>query len=174
MVEFYGAAPSAEAAIEGFARACDVAARHGVLLHLEFLPWAGIPDLASAWEIVRGADRPNGGLLIDSWHFFRSDSTFAELLEIPGDRILYVQLDDGPNDAESDLAEETQHRRLLPGDGAFDLVGLLGALEAIGSVGPIGVEVFSDELVGLPIDDVAERAGDSTRNVLAAAAAGRA
>jgi sugar phosphate isomerase/epimerase len=169
VVEFYGVPVEIDIAAAGFAHVCDRAADHGLLAHLEFLPWAGIPDLRTAWEIVRRADRPNGGLLIDSWHVFRSGSTLAELAAIPGDKVLYVQVDDAPADAEADLSDETQHRRLLPGDGSFDLVGLVRTLDAIGSTAPIGVEVFSDELAGRPVHEVARRCADATRTVLLAA-----
>ncbi len=165
IVEFYGGQPSVDAATEGFAHACDVAAEEGVLLHLEFLPWAGIPDLAAAWAVVSGADRPNGGILLDSWHFFRSGSTLEELARLPGDKVLYVQIDDGPAEPEADLAEETQHRRLLPGEGSFDLAGMFETLEGIGFAGPVGVEVFSDDLTARPIDEVTRLAGDSARRV---------
>ena len=171
VVEFYGTHPSVETAAESFAAACDVAARHGMLLHLEFLPWAGIPDLSTAWQIVQRADRPNGGLLLDSWHFFRSRSTFEELRAVHGSRVLYVQLADSPSVAEPDLADETQHRRLLPGEGDMDLVRFVRALDAIGCVAPVGVEVFSDELATQPIADVARRAGEAARRVISVARA---
>jgi sugar phosphate isomerase/epimerase len=167
VVEFFGTAPSVDQATEAFAAACDVASRHGLLLHLEFLPWAGIPDLMAAWRIVEGADRPNGGLLVDSWHFFRSGSSLDQLRRIPGDKLLYTQINDAPTKAEDDLAEETQHRRLLPGDGAFDLIGFVQALDGAGYTGPYGVEVFSDELNRLPIGVVTRRSADATRAVLA-------
>lgn len=171
VVEFYGATPSVDTAAEAFASVCDVAARHGLVAHLEFLPWTGIADLATAWQIVQRADRSNGGLLIDSWHLFRSGSTLDELRQIPGDRVLYVQIDDAPATPEADLSDETQHRRLLPGDGELDLVGLIRTLDAIGCTSPIGVEVFSDELYAQPVDDVTRRSADAARKVIAAARA---
>jgi sugar phosphate isomerase/epimerase len=169
LVEFYGAPVSLDAAAEGFARACDVAAEHGLRVHLEFLPWTQIPDLRTGLEIVRRAGRANGGLLVDSWHFFRSGGTLAELRALPGELVLGVQLDDAPARAEADLADETQHRRLLPGEGSFDLAGFVRALDAIGSRAPLGVEVFSDEHAAQPIDAIARRAGEATRRVLARA-----
>ena len=57
--------------IEGFAGLCDRAAEHGLLVALEFLPWSGIPDVATAWRIVDAAGRANGGLLVDTWHHLR-------------------------------------------------------------------------------------------------------
>ena len=57
-----------DAAVEAFALVCDRAAEHGLLVHLEFLPWSAFPNVNAAWDVVRTADRPNGGLIIDSWH----------------------------------------------------------------------------------------------------------
>lgn len=171
VVEFYGASAEPEVAAEAFAGICDLAASHGLLVHLEFLPWAGIPDLRSAAEIVRRAGRRNGGLLIDAWHLFRSGSTLEELARIPGDRVLGVQLDDAPERGEADLADETQHRRLLPGDGSFDLVGLVRTLDRIGSRAPLGVEVYSDALAAQPIETVCRATADATRRVIARARA---
>ena len=166
VVEFYGAKPGLDAAAESFAGICDLAAPHGLLVHLEFLPWAGIPDLKSGAEIVRRAGRSNGGLLIDSWHLFRSGSTLEELAKLPGGCVLAVQLNDAPARAEADLSDETQHRRLLPGEGSFDLVGLIRTLDRIGSRAPLGVEIFSDALAAQPIEAVARTTFLATRRVV--------
>jgi sugar phosphate isomerase/epimerase len=170
VVEFYGGARvDLDLAAEAFAKVCDLAAGYGLLVHLEFLPWAGIPDLRSAWEVVRRAGRGNGGLLVDSWHLFRSGSTLEELRKIPGDRVLGVQLDDAPAEPEADPSEETQHRRLLPGQGSFDLVGLVRTLDRIGSRAPLGVEVFSDELAKQPIEAVCRESAEAARRIVARA-----
>ncbi len=169
IVEFYGAQVDLDAAAEAFAKACDLAAESGLLVHLEFLPWAGIPDLRSGFEVVRRAGRKNGGLLVDSWHLFRSGSTLEELRRIPGESVMSVQLDDAPAEPEVDLSDETQHRRLLPGEGSFDLVGLIRALDDIGSRAPLGVEVFSDRLAEQPIGEIARATAEATRRVVARA-----
>lgn len=144
MVEMMDVAPSLDEAAEAFARVCDLAAPHGLLVHIEFLPFGGIPDLASAWAIVEAAGRPNGGLTLDSWHLFRSGSTLDQLARIPGERISTVQINDAPAVPAADLFEETMTGRLLPGEGDFDLVGLIRTLDKIGSKAPIGVEVFGE------------------------------
>jgi sugar phosphate isomerase/epimerase len=149
-----------------FAALCDRAAEHGLMVHLEWLAWSRIPDLAVAWEVVRAADRPNGGLNVDMWHCARTGATPEELLVIPGERVLAVQVDDGPAPPEDDLVDATLHHRLLPGEGAFDLVGYLSALRTIGAVAPIGVEVFSDELHALGPMESAQRAAAATRDIL--------
>ncbi len=156
-------------AAEAFAGLCDRAAEHGLLVHLEFLPWSRIADLATACEVVHRADRPNGGVALDAWHWFRSGtpSDLTTLRSIPGAKVLAVQLDDAPIEPEANLMSATLHRRLLPGEGAIDLTALLGTLREIDTQAPIGVEVFSDALHELGPTEAAQRAADATRAVLA-------
>jgi sugar phosphate isomerase/epimerase len=156
-------------AAEAFAGLCDRAAEHNLLVHLEFLPWSRIADLATAWEVVRRADRPNGGVAVDAWHWFRSEtpSDVSTLRAIPGGKVLAIQLDDAPATPEPNLMSATLHHRLLPGEGAIDLSALLGALWDIDAAAPVGVEVFSDELHALGPIEAALRAADAARAVLA-------
>lgn len=154
---------------EGFARLCDRAALHGLIVQLEFLPWTLVPDFPTAAEIVRRADRRNGGVVIDAWHLFRTTSDPTILRSLPGDRIVALQLADAPAEAEADLATATLHARRLPGEGALPLVELLRVLQAQGSPAPIGVEVFSDALHRLGAHEAARRAADATRALIAAA-----
>jgi len=153
-------------AAEGFAHVCDVAAEHDLQVALEFGPWGGVPTFARALEVVRATDRPNASLLVDSWHFFRSGGTLAELAATPKELIGDVQIDDAPRHAEADLWEETTHRRLVPGEGDFDLVGFVHTLTDVGYDGPLGVEVLSDDLSQLPPDEIVRRCADGARAVL--------
>jgi len=154
-VEMMGVAPSLDEAAEAFAGVCDIAARYDLPVHIEFLPFGGIPDLGSAWAIVEAAGRSNGGLTLDSWHLFRSGSTLDQLAAVPGERISTVQINDAPVTPEADLFRETMTGRLLPGAGGFDLVGLIRTLDRIGSKAPIGIEVFSRAQAGQSIGDIA-------------------
>lgn len=158
-----------ERVAEGFAGLCDRAARHGLLVQLEFLPWTLVPDFPTAAEIVRLADRRNGGVVIDAWHLFRTTSDPTILRSLPGERIVALQLADAPAEAEADLATATLHARRLPGEGALPLVELLQVLKAQGAPAPIGVEIFSDALHRLGAREAARRAADATRAVIAAA-----
>ncbi len=153
-------------AAECFATLCDRAAEHGLLVHLEWLAWSRIADLGTALEVVTLADRPNGGLNIDMWHCARTGTRAADLLRVSGHHVLALQVDDGPAEPEENLVEATLHERLLPGDGAFDLVGYLGALRAIGARAPVGVEVFSDALHAMGAAEAAAQAARATRAVL--------
>ncbi len=168
-VAFTDAPLSPSQLAEAFAGLCDRAAEHGLLVHLEFLPWTQIPDVFAALAIVELANRPNGGLTLDSWHHFRSGVGNPRLRSVPGERILSVQINDAPAEPEPDPVQETTHRRLLPGEGAIDLVEIVRILDALAAPAPLGVEVFSDALAALPPVEAARRAGDAARAVLARA-----
>jgi sugar phosphate isomerase/epimerase len=163
VVEMFGVTPSLDEAARAFARVCDQAAEHGLLVHIEFLPFGGIPDLQSAWRIVEAAGRPNGGLTVDSWHLFRSGSTLEQLRAIPGDRVMSVQINDAPATPAADLMHETMTGRLFPGQGDFDLVGLIQTLDEIGCTAPLGVEVFNAEVSNGALADVAMKLAETTR-----------
>ena len=156
-----------------FGRVCDRAADFGARVHLEFMPFTVVRNLRIAWDLVRRAGRPNGGLVFDTWHFFRGEPEFEVLAGVPGDRIFCVQLDDAPATPapRGSLREETS-RRLLPGDGALDLGAAIRALHRIGALRWVGPEVISPELAALPVADAAALAMDRTRAIVAAALSG--
>ncbi|HEX4127445.1 MAG TPA: sugar phosphate isomerase/epimerase [Acidimicrobiales bacterium] len=165
-VDVFGGAWTLDEAAAAFAGLCDRAAEHGLLVHLEFLPWSRIPDLATAWQVVAAADRPNGGLMLDSWHYFRSTPDGELLRSIPGTSILGVQLSDAPATPEPEPLHATLHERLLPGEGELPLPSLLADLRATATEAPLGVEVFSDVLHGRDPVEVGRRAGTSLRALL--------
>ncbi len=158
-----------EAAAERFAALCDRAAAHGLLVAIEFLPWTGIPDPKTAWEIARLAGRRNGGLLVDSWHYFHSGADAATLRSVPPDRIVAIQFDDAPRmSTAADMLYETLHRS-APGEGVFDLVGFIRLLDEIGVKAPVSVEIISPEQQQRPIAEAARVAHDTSAAVIARA-----
>jgi sugar phosphate isomerase/epimerase len=164
--DVFGGPWNVDDAAEAFAALCDRAREHNLLVHLEGLPWSQIPDVRTAWEIVRRADRPNGGIVVDAWHFFRAGADFDALNGVPGNRVLNIQIDDGPAQPEANLVHATLHDRLLPGEGNFDLAALIATLRAIDAIAPIGVEVFSDELHARGPTEAASAAAAATRRLL--------
>jgi sugar phosphate isomerase/epimerase len=168
-VDVFGGTWDLDAAAEAFAGLCARAAEHGLAVHVEWLPWSKIPDLATALAIVQRAGAPNGGLNVDAWHLVRSGGRPEDLAEVDGDLILGIQLDDGPTEAEPNLVEATLHHRALPGEGEFDLLGLFRALASTGTTAPLGVEVFHDELQAKPAAEAALLAAEATRRVWEAA-----
>lgn len=163
-----GELPDFETVAERFADLCDRAIAHGLRVALEFLPWTAIPDAATAWQIVELAGRENGGVLVDSWHYFRGAADPAQLRTIPPNRVVVIQFDDADAYTGGDLLEDTMKRR-LPGEGTFDLVGFIGLLDGIGVTAPISVEIISPEQQARSVLDAAKMAHDTSRAVVAQA-----
>ncbi|MEV0070868.1 sugar phosphate isomerase/epimerase [Amycolatopsis sp. NPDC050768] len=153
--------------VESFGRLCDRAADHGVLVGFEFLPYSSSRTLAQVWDVVAAADRSGGGVIIDFWHWFRSDAQAADLAAVPADRITSIQLCDVLPEPLPDLTTEARHHRLLPGRGAGSTGELLDALRRHGVTAPLSVEVFSDDLDALPPAAAAKAAFAAAEKTLA-------
>jgi sugar phosphate isomerase/epimerase len=150
-----------------FAALCDRAADHGVRVGLEFLPFTNVTDAATATELVGRADRPNGGVCIDSWHFFRGRPDFDQLAAVPAERVFDIQLNDGTLAPEhDDYLEDCLWNRRCPGEGEFDLRRFLDTLADNGADAPISVEVISLALDELAPEVAARRVAETSRAVL--------
>ncbi len=167
VVQAFGACVDVDRAAEAFAGVCTRAREHGLMVTLEFLPWAGIRDLPTATAIVERAGQPDGRLMFDTWHWYRGGGDPEPLRQLAGERIGSVQINDAPKDAPNDLLRETMEARRLPGDGDIDVPSVIRILDGIGSRAPIGVEVFSHSLSALPPVEVGRRCGEAARAVLA-------
>jgi sugar phosphate isomerase/epimerase len=151
-----------------FAALCERAGPD-LTVALEFMPYSGVPDLATAWTIVQ--DVPNAGLIVDNWHWARAGQEPPDLDEVPPQRIVSVQLCDVGAEPMAPLRAESLGHRLPPGQGYGNTVGLLQALAAHGVTPAVmAVEVISDELVARGVDVAAQVNGDAARTVLATAA----
>lgn len=126
----------------------------GAGLAVEFSPLGPISSIRDGMDVVRAATRGGrAGLMIDSWHFSFSDSTWSDLAAVPLDDIAYVQFTDAlePESRER-LIRETLHRRALPGEGILELDRFATTLRDRGWDGIVSVEVLSAELRELPVD----------------------
>ena len=160
----------AEAA-EGFRALCDRAGDHGLLVGLEWVPsMTNIENAATAVRIVSEADRANGGLCVDSWHFTRSTNDLDDLRTLPGDKVVATQWNDGtlaPQHPE--YRHDCLTNRVPAGAGEFSLVEIVRILDGIGSVAPLGVEVCSAELWAAPAEHAARVTADAMRQLIATA-----
>jgi sugar phosphate isomerase/epimerase len=147
-----------DGAAEAFASLCDRAAEVGVVAHLEAYPWSGVADSRTAFEIVRRADRPNGGIVVDTWHLWRGSDHGVLAPNIPGAAVLGIQLADALEEPAGELPDECRHHRLLPGEGVARPAPVLADLRRRGCTAPVGIEVFSDRLRSMPPGRAAELA----------------
>ncbi|PLR33024.1 sugar phosphate isomerase/epimerase [Chimaeribacter californicus] len=124
------------------------AGRRGLRVAYEGMAWSTlINTTADAWNMVQQVNEPNLGLVIDAFHIFVRHRTLADLDGIPMDKIYLVQLSDLASDPTPDtLIDTARHHRLLPGQGNYPISALLQRLQAGGYRGPLGLEVFNDDL----------------------------
>lgn len=69
---------------EEFAILCQEAAEYGTEIVLEIMPRSEVRTIETARAVVEGADQPNGGILVDIWHFQRAGIEYSRVSEIPG------------------------------------------------------------------------------------------
>ena len=138
--------PPVDEVVAGLRILCDLAAERGITISLEFLPFTGIPTIADAVRLVDAADRENLGFVLDTWHWFRQPGgpDVATLRSIPPERIHLFQLNDAPAEPAENLMMESM-ARLLPGEGAVDILGLIAVLDEMGASPVVISEVFSAE-----------------------------
>jgi sugar phosphate isomerase/epimerase len=161
-----GGAVTVAQAIDGFAALCDDAAERGLRVALEFMPFSAIGDLATGWSIVRQADRPNGGLVLDVCHLARGGWDADGLRAVPPDRVFSVQLGDGPQAAPVDLRDEAMFHRALPGHGELGVAGFLAVLDEMGVRTRIGPELYQRGWSERPAAVVAADLAAATRAAL--------
>ena len=123
---------------EKFADICDLAKTFGIDVDFEFMPFRAVRTVAEAAQIVSGAGRPNGHVLVDALHVFRSKSPVADVAKLGPKLTGTFQICDAPAAAPADLVAEARTNRLIPGEGAIDLWAMIDAMPADT---PIGVEV---------------------------------
>ena len=154
---------------ENFARLCDLAGPYGLHPHLEFMPWTDARNLEQAVRIVESADRKNGGVLVDAFHFDRSGSRLEYLAKVAPSRLRYAQLCDVAGPRPADMAEilrQARNERRFPGDGDCDLAGLLQCLPANIA---LSLEIPTVKLLEQGVSGLqrAQMALDKTRELLA-------
>jgi sugar phosphate isomerase/epimerase len=149
-----------------FGRLCDQAAEVGAKVAIEFLPGTDMPDIASSLLVAQDADRDNGGLCVDNWHYMRGTADDTALRSIPPERVIVIQLSDGPAaPLTDDYFEETLNHRRLFGDGDWDVAGFLRTLRTCGTTAPISIEILSAEWQKRPAVEVAAAYMDAARRL---------
>jgi 4-hydroxyphenylpyruvate dioxygenase len=124
------------------------AARRGLRVGYEALAWGRhIHDHRDAWEIVRRADHPNIGLILDSFHTLARKIDVTSIRSIPKEKIFIVQLADAPL-IDMDLLYWSRHYRNMPGEGDLPVTEFTRAVAATGYDGYFSLEIFNDQFRG--------------------------
>jgi len=132
----------------------EVIADYDIKLGLEYVGpktlmardrYAFIRSMKETKELIVEIDAPNVGIQLDSFHWYCSEETVADILSLDKDEIITVDLNDATKGRSA--AEQIDGQRELPGDsGLIDLKGFLNALIQIGYDGPIRAEPFNQVL----------------------------
>ena len=123
-------------------------AKRSLRVGYEALAWGRhISDHRDAWEVVRRADHPNAGLILDSFHTLARKIDVGSIRAIPGDKIFIVQLADAPL-IDMDLLYWSRHFRNMPGEGDLPVTEFMRAVAATGYDGPLSLEIFNDQFRG--------------------------
>ncbi|MEV5959232.1 TIM barrel protein [Streptomyces sp. NPDC051987] len=126
------------------ARLADLAQDFGIRVAYEALAWGRhVSTYDRAWRIVEAAGHPALGTCLDSFHILSRRSDPKGIEDIPGEKIFFLQLADAPLLA-MDVLQWSRHYRCFPGQGGFDVAGLVRHVLRTGYDGPLSLEVFND------------------------------
>lgn len=147
---------------DAFGQLCREAGEYGTGIMLEIMPWSNVRTVETARGIVEDAAQPNGGILVDIWHFARGGIDYNEVSLIPTQYIAGVELDDASVLVSGSLWEDTIHHRRLCGEGDLQPPAFIKAADAAGYRGYYGVEILSETHRKLPLDEMARRSFETT------------
>lgn len=114
--------------IDVYAETCDLARPYGISVDLEFPTFSRLKTLDEALDIVRAADRPNSGILVDTLYLHLSRVDLAELLHIPSELFHFLHVSDclpGIADTREGMIQLARDARLYPGEGWIDFKGII-------------------------------------------------
>ena len=120
--------------IDIYGETCDLAARFGLTVDLEFPTFSRLRTLDEALDIVRAADRPNGGILVDTLYLHLSRVDLGELLHVPAELIHFLHISDclpGIADTREGMIQLARDARLYPGEGWIDFAGIIGRVPPV-------------------------------------------
>ena len=153
------------------AAVADVLADHRLRLGLEYVGtkrnWTAsrhsfVHTLAGTKELIAEIDRPNVGIVLDSWHWWTSYETGDDIRSLTNRDVVSADLNDAP--AGIDRDEQYDNQRELPlATGVIQIREFLEALVDIGYDGPVRAEPFSQRVNEME-DDAASQASATALN----------
>ncbi len=158
--DFYNTPCSIPRVVESFAALCAEAEQHGTTVGFEMMGSSMINHLADAITMVETAGAKNGGLILDIVQIAHLGIPLAEVSRIPLPYLINIELNDGALPG-SPKYNPSRARRFC-GEGDFDIKGLIQTAKNMGYAGPWAVEVMSEELTKIPLNELATRAFNTT------------
>lgn len=120
---------------------CDLVAEYGVSLCIEPLGRHKlVPGPVEAMELMRRADRPNLGLMMDTFHYYKSEVPFSAIEAISTEKLLVVHVNDC---IDKPRAELTDADRVYPTLGVIPAAKMINIVKRNGYGGALSVEIFN-------------------------------
>jgi sugar phosphate isomerase/epimerase len=145
VAHYMGAPTPIDTLAEAVAGVARRVAEHGLAVSVEFMPEGSLTDLATALRVVEATGAPNVGILLDTWHFFRTAGRPADVAALPPGTITALQVSDARPDLFGVGTDARVRDRMLPGEGAIPLVEILRAVFGAHPVRDVGVEIFDQQ-----------------------------
>jgi len=143
-----------------------LAAAEGVRLSIEPIGrHTLVPGPAEALRLIEMAGSPdNVGLVMDTFHFFRSAVSDDDVRAVPVEMWDVVQVNDCEHGAIDELADE---HRLYPTLGVIPAERQLSILKDLDYQGYLSVEIFRPEYWESPIEHISELSCEYLENLIA-------
>lgn len=142
-------------AAEDLGRLADEAHQRGFRIGYEALAWGrNVRDWTAAWKIVETADRPNLGIVLDSFHICVLKNPLEPIAALPPSKIALVQVADAPAML-MDPMSLSRHHRCFPGQGEMPIGAYFDAVVRSGYHGPVSLEIFNDQFRGAAASSIA-------------------
>lgn len=137
--------------------------KRGLRVGFEALAWGrNINKWRHAWNIIKAANHPALGLIVDSFHTLALGDNISMLSEVPVEKIFFAQLADAPK-LSMDVLSWSRHFRNFPGQGQLPVADFVRDLVGAGYRGPLSLEIFNDEFRSAPARLIAR---DGLRSLL--------
>ncbi len=138
------ASPDLDRIAGDFAELGDIAGSRGLRVGYEALAWGRhVHDHRVAHDVVKRADHPSIGLILDSFHSLARRIPIDSIAEIDGKKIFLVQIADAPEIGMEPLYW-SRHFRCFPGQGDFPVTDYVEAILKTGYSGALSLEIFND------------------------------
>jgi len=152
-------------AIAYLKRAGDIAGEYGLKLGIEFNSQHPVLNrLEVLTELVSGADKPNCGYLIDTYHFTRSGAGGRGFESVPAEQIICFQYSDLSANPVTGVARPTD--RLPPGKGIVKWREIFGLLAEKKFTGYLSYEAPNPQMWARSPFEVAREGVELTRKLL--------
>jgi sugar phosphate isomerase/epimerase len=132
---------------------------------MEFLGFTqGVHTLAQAWTIAQDSGAEHPLLVADTYHLLRGGGSIEDLATIRGNQMSIFHINDLP--ADPPVRDQTDHDRVMLGEGVLDLPRVVTLLRQINYRGPVSLELFNKILWQKDPETVARRGAERLQELI--------